>query len=361
MSNSGIPKQQPISPPRQQYQTPGADQQQPDVFQAEQLRQPTPPASPVFILRETKHASAFNWDRPSVVPDVDIQVVREDFRGNVMTLRLSDLLANRDDPVNRSANGDWVNAAAVDLGILINYLERGHCFLTGEQLWWSNYPLARRLAMDLDIQAGEILNSQSNFASTVERSIALIYPGLRFPSLDPYEQGAWSPLTGLGFSIILRPANAIRPNPLGPHRPGAVPNPDPLELYSPPSAQERARSPSPWEQMPATPESHEPVTDSRRPRTEEDDFTPPPTQKRRKEVYQPDSADVETVFDETDFSDDETCYLDQDTPMPRPKFLSGLSLGRPTWTLVHRKKAPACKGPNTMKESPHTPLTEISR
>lgn len=159
---------------------------------------------------ETFFPGPFDWTRASVVPDADIHVVRSDRIDNVITIRLSDMLGNRNNTANRSADGDWVNAAAIDLEILRNNLFQAGLLAEGDRLWWSQIDFHGRITMALDIpQMGEILLLPMNVASTVERSVATMWPTHRFPSPDPYGQSSRSPLPRPSFTIIIRPGDVV--------------------------------------------------------------------------------------------------------------------------------------------------------
>ncbi|KAJ6189234.1 hypothetical protein N7519_004142 [Penicillium mononematosum] len=152
--------------------------QQPAQQRKESARQPAQEQSEESALKRPEQQMEFDYSRPCIVPNGDIQIVRAD--------RPDMPIAIRENPQDISHDGDWVNIANIKF-------ERFK-----ENLIQEAY------------LAGEIRLTSLNFASTILRTIREHWSKFRNPSPEPFQgQGnRRSPLPRPNMTIVIRDGNA---------------------------------------------------------------------------------------------------------------------------------------------------------
>ncbi|KAF7712275.1 Uncharacterized protein PECH_008044 [Penicillium ucsense] len=184
--------------------------QQPSATQQTQTQEPAAPTNPNEL---------FDYSRPAVVPDADVQIIVHDRPAQPLPIRLSDLMQNANDPVNRSRNGDWINALSLRLGNLRQGLASEGYVDEGSALWWSPHALETLDPTTLAApQDGETRLSSLNLVSTLIRTITLFYPQYRTPAPQDSQSSA---LARPSFTIIVRPQE-VNGGVLGLQQPGVA-------------------------------------------------------------------------------------------------------------------------------------------
>ncbi|EPS31665.1 hypothetical protein PDE_06622 [Penicillium oxalicum 114-2] len=177
----------------------------------------TNPATSTQQAAPANAGELFDHSGPSVVPDADVQIIAYDRPTQPLPIRLSDLLANPNDPVNRSRNGDWIDAHALRHDILRRALVNEGFASENSALWWSPHALETLApTMLASPRDGETRLSSLNIASTIIRTISVFYPAYR--ASDNPGSGS-STLARPSFTIIVRP-RAASGGVLGLHQPG---------------------------------------------------------------------------------------------------------------------------------------------
>ncbi|KAJ5489783.1 hypothetical protein N7539_004673 [Penicillium diatomitis] len=178
--------------------------------QQTQTQEPAAPTTPNEL---------FDYLRPAVVPDADVQIIVHDRPAQPLPIRLSDLMQNANDPVNRSRNGDWINALSLRLGNLRQGLASEGFVDEGSALWWSPHALETLDPTTLATpQDGETRLSSLNLVSTLIRTITLFYPQYRTPAPQDSQSSA---LARPSFTIIVRPQE-VNGGVLGLQQPGVA-------------------------------------------------------------------------------------------------------------------------------------------
>ncbi|KAI2790621.1 hypothetical protein POX_d06142 [Penicillium oxalicum] len=177
----------------------------------------TNPATSTQQAAPANAGELFDHSGPSVVPDADVQIIAYDRPTQPLPIRLSDLLANPNDPVNRSRNGDWIDAHALRHDILRRALVNEGFASENSALWWSPHALETLApTMLASPRDGETRLSSLNIASTIIRTISVFYSAYR-ASDNP--GSCSSTLARPSFTIIVRP-QAASGGVLGLHQPG---------------------------------------------------------------------------------------------------------------------------------------------
>ncbi|KAJ5662788.1 hypothetical protein N7462_011714 [Penicillium macrosclerotiorum] len=150
--------------------------------------------------------SPFIYSRPSVIPDCDIQVIRAENPTQPLVFRCSDFLPNPSNPMDRSPEGDWINAASITMAqfdnFRVNMMSEGY-LNEGDRLWLNPRPLDTVILDEMMApQIGETRITGFNIKSTFERAISTHYPHIRCHSTQPNEM-----LVRPSFTIIIRSAN----------------------------------------------------------------------------------------------------------------------------------------------------------
>ncbi|KAJ5779288.1 hypothetical protein N7457_007008 [Penicillium paradoxum] len=159
-------------------------------------------------LEQGLRQSAFDYNRPNVLPNVDIQIIRAERPDMPIAIRLSDLLRDKSDPLNVSSNGDWINISNIEFEFFKQNLVAEGYFNENETIWLSYLSLDQ-----LDPQllprphTGESRLTALNFTSTILRTIHGYWVNLKCPSPDPLGQRSDSPLVRPNMTIIIRSSN----------------------------------------------------------------------------------------------------------------------------------------------------------
>ncbi|OQE09804.1 hypothetical protein PENVUL_c005G05853 [Penicillium vulpinum] len=140
------------------------------------------------LEQEQERPSRFDYRRPYIVPNGDIQIIRADYPNMPIAIRVSDFLTNRGDPTDVCPDGDWVNIANIKFDLFRSNLNKEGYLADGDT-------------------AGEVRLTSFNVASTLLRTIREHWPRLRNPSPDPFEGSNRSPLPRPNLTIIIRGAN----------------------------------------------------------------------------------------------------------------------------------------------------------
>ena len=150
--------------------------------------------------------TGFQYNRPYVFPNLDIQIIRADAPSQPLAIRLADFLLNQTNPMDISENGDWVDFGKANLGKLKQVLMDENYLFDKETIWMSPTPLDQLNPLTLNqAQAGEARLININLISVVQRLIQQNYPILRRPSPEPENsQRRRSPLARPNLTIIIR-------------------------------------------------------------------------------------------------------------------------------------------------------------
>jgi hypothetical protein len=139
----------------------------------------------------------FDYSRPYIVPNGDIQIIRADHPDMLIAIRVGDFLTDRENPQDICHDGDWVNIANIKFERFKENLTQEAYLADGETIYIA------------DPQGGEVRLTSLNFASTILRTIREHWPKFRNPSPDPLGQGnRRSPLLRPNMTIIIRDGNA---------------------------------------------------------------------------------------------------------------------------------------------------------
>ncbi|OQE13013.1 hypothetical protein PENFLA_c057G10760 [Penicillium flavigenum] len=185
--------------------------QQPAQQPKQPAQRPAQRQSEKSALKRPEQQTKFDYSRPYIVPNGDIQIIRADHPDMPIAIRVSDFLTDRENPQDICHDGDWVNIANIKFERFKENLIQEAYLADGETIWLDHYSLNqidhRYIA---DPQAGEVRLTSLNFASTILRSIREHWPKFRNPSPDPFQgQGnRRSPLPRPNMTIIIRDGNA---------------------------------------------------------------------------------------------------------------------------------------------------------
>jgi hypothetical protein len=173
-------------------------------------QQPAQQQSEESALKRPEQQMKFDYSRPYIVPNGDIQIIRADHPDMPIAIRVSDFLTDRENPQDICHDGDWVNIANIKFERFKENLIQEAYLADGETIWLDHYSLDqidhRYIA---DPQGGEVRLTSLNFASTILRTIREHWPKFRNPSPDPLGQGnRRSPLPRPNMTIIIRDGNA---------------------------------------------------------------------------------------------------------------------------------------------------------
>lgn len=185
--------QQPAQQPAQQ-QTAQKSAQQPAQQQSEKSAQKQP-----------EQPKKFNYHRPYIVPNVDVQIIRADHPDMPIAIRVSDFLTDRGNLQDVCPDGDWINIANIQFELFRQNLIQEGYLADGDTIWLNHFSLDQiNPAFIANPQAGEVRLTSFNLASTLLRTIREHWPKLRNPSPDPYGAEKRSPLPRPNMTIIIR-------------------------------------------------------------------------------------------------------------------------------------------------------------
>ncbi|CAG7945998.1 unnamed protein product [Penicillium nalgiovense] len=195
---------------QQPAQQPEESAQQPAQKPAQKpAQQPAQQQSEESALKRPEQQTKFEYSRPYIVPNGDIQIIRADHPDMPIAVRVSDFLTDRENPQDICHDGDWVNIANIKFErFKENLIQEGY-LADGDTIWLDHYSLDqidhRYIA---DPQAGEVRLTSLNFTSTILRTIREHWPKLRNPSPEPFQGNRRSPLPRPNMTIIIRDGNA---------------------------------------------------------------------------------------------------------------------------------------------------------
>lgn len=138
-----------------------------------------------------------------------MQIITHDNPGQPLPIRLSDLLPDSNDLINRSLNDDWVNVSAIRIDVLRQGLVNEGYLGEGATLWWSPHALDDIDQTQLDTPQGETRLTAINMGSTVIRAITTYYPSHRNLSPDNVDGNPQSPLPRPSFTVIIRHRRSV--------------------------------------------------------------------------------------------------------------------------------------------------------
>ncbi|KAJ5983974.1 hypothetical protein N7481_006073 [Penicillium waksmanii] len=147
------------------------------------------PACPVSSVASTpplhpKDQKSFDFTKATVLPNVDIQIIRANRPNKSVAYRLCDFIKDEWQPSARSADGGWVDGSRLQIERLkAALMDTKHIKSEDETLWWSPWPLHIIDVSKITMQAAEdeeILLTNANFFSSLQR-----YVEINFPHLGP--------------------------------------------------------------------------------------------------------------------------------------------------------------------------------
>lgn len=149
----------------------------------------------------------FDFNRPSVVPNADVDIIRADDPYRPLSIRLNDLLKDRTDPRCQSLDGDWCDISHLHIKVFQKRLMNEGLFRLGaDHIWWHSSALK-----DIDLikvhspQGDESRLTDLSMITVIKRSIDAYYnPGLGIITMaDEDRLGLPRP----SFTVIIRNAN----------------------------------------------------------------------------------------------------------------------------------------------------------
>ncbi|KAJ5375092.1 hypothetical protein N7517_007098 [Penicillium concentricum] len=159
----------------------------------------------------------FEYQRPFIVPNGDVQIIRADYPDMPIAIRVSDFLTDKGNPLDVCPDGDWINIANIEFELFRANLTQEGYWADGDTVWLSPYPLGEIDTTKItNPQPGEARLTSFNLASTLLRTIREHWPKLRNPSPEPFESSRRSPLPRPSLTIIIRTGvprgGALAPN-----------------------------------------------------------------------------------------------------------------------------------------------------
>ncbi|KAJ6085881.1 hypothetical protein N7486_010162 [Penicillium sp. IBT 16267x] len=150
-------------------------------------------------------AEAFEFDRPSVVPNADVDIIRADDPYRPLSIRLNDFLKDRTNPRCQSLDGDWIDISQLHFKTFQKRLMNEGLFRLGaDHIWWNSSALKDINLSEVDIPQGdESRLTELSMITVIKRSIDAYYPGLGITMGDEDRLGLPRP----SFTVIIRNAN----------------------------------------------------------------------------------------------------------------------------------------------------------
>lgn len=149
----------------------------------------TPPRASAMPPRP-KPDEPFDFTGSTVLPNVDIQVIRAHSPNKSVSYRLSDFISDEGLALARSDDGGWLDGARLQFERLkAVLLDTKHMQSANDTLWWSPWPLHLINPSELTMKVadkGEILLTNGNFFSSLQRFVEIHFPhlGLYNPSIQ---------------------------------------------------------------------------------------------------------------------------------------------------------------------------------
>jgi hypothetical protein len=184
---------------------------------AKQPTQPTQPAQPArnpppMLANPGESQQIFQYHRPFIVPNGDVQIIQANYPEMPIAIRLSDFLTDKGNPYDVCPDGDWINIANIRFELFKRNLIQEGYMADGDTVWLHHLSLDQiDHTLLANPQAGESRLTGLNLASTLLRTIREHWPRLRNPSPDPYRLSR-SPLPRPNLTIIIRGGN-VKGNP----------------------------------------------------------------------------------------------------------------------------------------------------
>ncbi|KAF9250288.1 hypothetical protein LCP9604111_3804 [Penicillium roqueforti] len=194
-----------------------AQQSSPQPEQPPAEQQPQQPAR--SAQRNPDRQNKFDYGRPYIVPNGDVQIIRADHPDMPLAMRVSDFLTDKVNPQDTCPDGDWINIANIQFELFKQNLTREGYLRDRETIWLSHLSLDQIDPANVaNPQIGEVRMAALNFASTIVRTIREYWPRLRNPSPDPFRGDRRSPLPRPNMTIIIR-TGVIKGGALTPKQP----------------------------------------------------------------------------------------------------------------------------------------------
>ncbi|KAJ5505963.1 hypothetical protein N7453_004920 [Penicillium expansum] len=172
------------------------------------------------VQNQPEQQKTFDYTRPYIVPNGDVQIIRADHPDMPIAIRMSDFLNDQENPQNICPNGDWVNIANIRFEMFRENLAQEGFLQGGDTIWLHHLSLDQiNTALIANPQAGEVRLASFNLASTILRTIREHWPRLRNPSPDPFVGDKRSPLPRPNMTIIIR-SKVVRGGALPANQPG---------------------------------------------------------------------------------------------------------------------------------------------
>ncbi|KAJ5700073.1 hypothetical protein N7536_003086 [Penicillium majusculum] len=160
------------------------------------------------VQKQPEQPKKFDYCRPYIVPNGDVQIIRADHPDMPIAIRVGDFLTDRGNPQDVCPDGDWINIANIKFEVFRENLIQEGYLVPGDTIWLHHLSLDQiDPALIANPQAGEVRLASFNLASTLLRTIREHWPKLRNPSPDPYRGTRRSPLPRPNMTIIIRTGN----------------------------------------------------------------------------------------------------------------------------------------------------------
>lgn len=148
----------------------------------------------------------FDFNRPSVFPNADIDIIRADDPYRPLSIRLNDLLKDRTDTRCQSLHGSWIDVSWLNMEIFQELLMRKDLFRQGaDHIWWKSSAFKDLNFLKLHTPQGdESRLTELNMITVIKRSFDTYYNhGLGIIVADEDRLGLPRP----SFTVIIRNAN----------------------------------------------------------------------------------------------------------------------------------------------------------
>lgn len=160
------------------------------------------------VQKQPEQLKKFDYCRPYIVPNGDVQIIRADHPDMPIAIRVGDFLTDRGNPQDICPDGDWINIANIKFEVFRENLIQEGYLVDGDTIWLHHLSLDQiDPAFIANPQAGEVRLASFNLASTLLRTIREHWPKLRNPSPDPFRGNRRSPLPRPNMTIIIRTGN----------------------------------------------------------------------------------------------------------------------------------------------------------
>jgi hypothetical protein len=154
-----------------------------------------------FTQAQAPSNGGFDYHRATDIPNADIQVIRADLTKSPLPFRLSDLLPDQVNSMDRSPEGDWINGTSISpaqFTLLQQHLRDEGVLEEGDSMWLCPMSLHDLNVKNIESpQPGESRLINFNIASVTDRIISKCYPNLRCTSPE-FLKGE-SPLARMAF------------------------------------------------------------------------------------------------------------------------------------------------------------------